>query len=81
MTINERVERIEIHCDPENEISATIPKKLGFSLDGILRKSTPALHGELRDTMIWTLLKEEYPDSPSATAELEAFDVIGRKLL
>jgi RimJ/RimL family protein N-acetyltransferase len=77
----ERVERIEIHCDPVNEISVAIPKKLGFSLDGILRKSTPALRGELRDTMIWTLLKEEYPDSPSARAELEAFDVIGRQLL
>jgi RimJ/RimL family protein N-acetyltransferase len=77
----ERVERIEIHCDPENESSAAIPKKLGFSLDGILRKSTPALHGVLRDTMIWTLLKEEYPDSPSASAELEAFDVIGRQIL
>jgi RimJ/RimL family protein N-acetyltransferase len=77
----DRIERLEIHCDPENELSASIPRKLGLNLDGVIRRSTPFLHGELRDTMIWTLLKEEYADSPAASAELEAFDVIGRKLL
>jgi hypothetical protein len=31
--------------------------------------------------MVWTLLAHEYPISPAATAEIEAFDVVGRKLL
>jgi hypothetical protein len=31
--------------------------------------------------MIWTLFASEYPTSPAARAEIEAFDGIGRKLL
>jgi RimJ/RimL family protein N-acetyltransferase len=77
----EGIERIEIHCDPENTASAAIPKKLGFHLDGILRKSLPQLDGSLRDTMMWTLLREEYPDSLSAELDIHAYDVIGRRLL
>jgi RimJ/RimL family protein N-acetyltransferase len=77
----EQVERIEIHCDPENLSSAAIPEKLGFSLDGIIRKSTPILEGKLRDTMIWTLLREEHPQNPAAELEIEAFDVINRRLI
>jgi hypothetical protein len=31
--------------------------------------------------MIWTLLADEYPTTLAATAEIEAFDVMGRQLL
>ncbi|HET6446584.1 MAG TPA: GNAT family protein [candidate division Zixibacteria bacterium] len=75
------IERIEIRCDPENTASAAVPEKLGFHLDGILRKSLPQLDGSLRDTMMWTLLREEYPNSLSAELDIKAFDVIGRRLL
>ncbi|MFN2190375.1 MAG: GNAT family N-acetyltransferase [Candidatus Promineifilaceae bacterium] len=74
-----RVERIEIHCDPINHLSAAIPKKLGFSMDGIIRKSMVHLEGKLRDTMIWTLLRDEYEDSPSAKIAVAAFDAVGRQ--
>ena len=77
----DEVERIEIHCDPVNVHSAKIPEKLGFTMDGVIRRSTIHLEGKLRDTMIWTLLSEEYPSSPSAQLEIRAFDVIGRALL
>jgi hypothetical protein len=31
--------------------------------------------------MIWTLFAEDYPHSPAASAELEAFDAAGRKII
>ncbi len=75
----DEVERIEIHCDPVNVVSAKIPERLGFSLDGVIRKSMVQLEGKMRDTMIWTLLSEEYPGSPSAKIDIKAFDAVGRQ--
>jgi RimJ/RimL family protein N-acetyltransferase len=77
----EDVLRVEIHCDPRNVRSAAIPKKLGFQNNGILRKQTPFRDGEMRDEMNWSLQAEEYPNSPASKANVEAFDVIGRRLL
>jgi hypothetical protein len=31
--------------------------------------------------MVWVLLAGDYPNTPSAKAEIEAFDVLGRKLM
>jgi RimJ/RimL family protein N-acetyltransferase len=75
------VDRVEIHCDPRNVRSAAVPKKLGFVLEATLRHRTRTAEGEPRDSMIWTMLKDEYPDSPAAQAEIEAFDVVGTRLL
>ena len=30
--------------------------------------------------MIWTMFTDEYPGSPAAQIEIEAFDVLGNKL-
>ena len=30
--------------------------------------------------MIWTMFADEYPGSPAAQIEIEAFDVLGNKL-
>jgi RimJ/RimL family protein N-acetyltransferase len=75
------VNRVEIHCDPHNIRSAAVPKKLGFSHEATLRQRIPLAEGGWRDMMIWTLLADTYPSSPAALAEIEAFDVIGRKIL
>src|SRR5215472_5789235 len=77
----EHVTRIEIHCDPNNLRSAAVPRKLGFCHEATLRQRTRTPDGRPRDTMIWTLLADEYPTSPAAAAEIEAFDAVGRKLL
>ena len=77
----EGVRRVEIHCDPNNMRSARIPEKLGFTLEVIRRKFLPLSGDRFRDTMIWTLLDSEYPSSNSAGVSIEAFDVIGRKLV
>jgi RimJ/RimL family protein N-acetyltransferase len=77
----DHVTRVEIHCDPGNVRSAAVPRKLGFCHEATLRHRTKTPDGQLRDTMIWTLLTDEYPRSPAAAAEIEAFDVLGRPLL
>jgi len=74
------IHRIEIHCDPSNLASASIPRKLGFTHEGTLRAKTPFLD-RWSDSMIWGLLEEEYPNSPSANAQIKAFDPVGNLLL
>jgi RimJ/RimL family protein N-acetyltransferase len=77
----ERVLRVEIHCDPENKASAAVPRKLGYTHEAILRKRIPTAQGEFRDSMIWSLLVEDYPSTLSARAALTAYDAAGRKIL
>jgi RimJ/RimL family protein N-acetyltransferase len=74
------VHRLEIHCDPGNRASAAIPRKLGFTHEGTLRAKTPFLDG-WSDSMIWGLLEDEYPDSPSVRAQIRVFDANGASLL
>ncbi|MFO1443613.1 GNAT family N-acetyltransferase [Bacillus sp. Bva_UNVM-123] len=51
--------RIEIRCDPKNENSRKIPKKIGFTLEGILRSDSLSADGkELRDTCVFAKIKE-----------------------
>jgi RimJ/RimL family protein N-acetyltransferase len=77
----DKVMRVEIHCDPNNVRSAAVPRKLGFCCEATLRQRMRLPDGTIRDTMIWTLLANEYPASPSATANIEAFDVVGKSIL
>jgi RimJ/RimL family protein N-acetyltransferase len=74
------VHRLEIHCDPANLASAAIPRKLGFTHEGTLRAKTRFLD-HWSDSMIWGLLNSEYPDSPSAQAEIRVFDANGQQVL
>ena len=73
--------RVEIHVAVENEYSAAVPRKLGYTLDGTLRQRSLLEDGRYHDHMIWTLLRDEYPVSPSAQAEIQAFDGMERRIL
>ena len=75
-----QIHRLEIHCDPGNLSSASIPRKLGFTHEGTLRAKTPFLD-RWSDSMIWGLLEQEYPHSPSRRAEIRVFDARGSQLL
>jgi RimJ/RimL family protein N-acetyltransferase len=77
----DHVARVEIHCDPANVASAAVPRKLGYTLDATLRKRHLEGDGTWSDTMVWSLLAEEYPGSPAAKAEIEAWDAAGERLL
>ena len=75
------VKRVEIHCDPKNVHSASIPRKLGFIHEATLHNRVQDSNGDLRDSMIWTLFSENYPASPAAESQIEAYDVLGRRIL
>ena len=75
------VDRVEIHCDPENVRSAAIPRKLGYTHEATLRRRDRTPDGEPRDTMIWALFSTEYAGSPAARAEISTFDACGNPLL
>jgi RimJ/RimL family protein N-acetyltransferase len=76
-----QVKRVEIHCDPNNIQSAKVPRKLGYVQEAILRHRQRTPEGEPRDTMIWTMLAEEYTSSAIRRIKMEAFDVVGQRLL
>jgi RimJ/RimL family protein N-acetyltransferase len=76
----DQVQRVIIHCNPENVRSAAIPARLGFTHEAILKQRMLFLD-RLKDEMIWTLFSEDYPGSPAAQAELQAYDAAGRQIL
>ena len=77
----ENIDRVEIHCDPQNIKSAAIPKKLGYAYEATLRNRCENIEGELIDSMIWSLLKEDYLKSPAAKAKIAAYDVFGNLII
>lgn len=54
------IERMEIHCDPLNRPSITVPEKLGYELVETLVDHAVGPTGVPRDTMIWRLTPEVY---------------------
>jgi RimJ/RimL family protein N-acetyltransferase len=76
------VDRVEIRVDPANEPSLRIPRALGFSEEGTLRRRLPGREGEApRDAVVFALFADELACSPVARAELEAFDALGRPIV
>jgi RimJ/RimL family protein N-acetyltransferase len=74
------VHRVEIHCDPRNLASASIPRKLGFTHEGTLRAKMRFLDHWI-DSMIWGLIEDEYPASPSCKAVIKVYDAVSQPLL
>ena len=77
----ENVNRVEIHADPNNIKSAAIPKKLGYVYEATLRSRIETIEGEPSDSMIWSILKEEYLKSPCVKAKIVAYDVFGNLII
>ena len=59
-------QRVEIHCSHRNTRSQRVAERCGFVLEGRLRNRLREPDGELRDTMIYSLV----PDDPAARALL-----------
>jgi RimJ/RimL family protein N-acetyltransferase len=75
------IRRVEIHCLVSNVRSAAVPRKLGYTHEATLRQRLLAEDGSYEDEMVWSLLAEEYPDSPASGADITAYDVLDRRLL
>jgi ribosomal-protein-serine acetyltransferase len=48
--------RVEIRCDELNERSKKIPEKLGYTLEGILRNEDINSQGNLRNTLVYSII-------------------------
>ena len=73
------VDRIEIRCEPENERSRAIPRKLGYREEATLRRRLR--HPEPRDVVVYSLFRDDFGSSPAATAVVEAYDALGTRVL
>jgi RimJ/RimL family protein N-acetyltransferase len=76
------VDRVVIRVDPTNERSAAIPRKLDYVEEAMLRRRLPPqADGVPRDVVVYTLFRDGYAGSPSASAVLEAYDATGVRVL
>ncbi len=50
--------RVEIRCSSSNLKSASVPERLGYHLDGVLRQQAIE-QGQYRDTMVFSKLRNE----------------------
>jgi RimJ/RimL family protein N-acetyltransferase len=75
------VDRIDIQVEPTNDRSLAIPRKLGFTEEGTLRRRLEANEGEpRRDSVIFTMLREELAGSRCMQYDYVAYDVNGAQL-
>jgi RimJ/RimL family protein N-acetyltransferase len=76
------LDRIDIQVEPSNERSLAIPRKLGFTEEGTLRRRLePGGEDEpARDSVIFSMLREELEGSPCLRYEYTAFDVLGEPI-
>jgi RimJ/RimL family protein N-acetyltransferase len=72
------VDRVEIRVDPANERSRRVARKLGYIEEATLRRR---LEPGLRDAVIYSIFADGFAGSPAASAELEAFDAAGGRVL
>ena len=75
------VDRVEIRVDPANDASLRIPRALGFAEEATLRRRLPGREGEARgDAVVFALFADELDRTPVSSAQLEAFDALGRSI-
>jgi RimJ/RimL family protein N-acetyltransferase len=76
------LDRVDVQVEPRNERSLRVPRKLGFTEEGVLRRRLdPGGDDEPhRDSVVFSMLREELPRSPCLAYEYTAFDVLGRQI-
>jgi RimJ/RimL family protein N-acetyltransferase len=52
-------QRVEIRCDERNTRSAAIPRRLGFIQEAYLRNNTRSPDGQLRNTLVFSLIRAD----------------------
>lgn len=54
------LERVQIRADVDNTRSRAIPERLGYTLEGVLRRAGLSGHGQITDHAMYSLLKPEW---------------------
>ena len=75
------IDRVEIHCSPQNLASSAVPRKIGFVHEATLRRRGPIKDGQPVDSMIWSMHADSYPNSLPSRAEVVAYDGFGSPIL
>lgn len=65
-----QAERIEIRCDSRNDRSAAVARRAGYTLDGHFRHHAWAPDATLRDTLIFSKLREDWLTSRTSARSL-----------
>lgn len=52
-------QRVMIRCDAENDRSAAVPTRLGFTFEGRNRRDFAAPDGKIRDTLVFSLIRDD----------------------
>ena len=55
-----QAQRVEITCDERNLASAAVARRLGFVQEACLRNSRPTMTGQPRNTLVFSLLRDEH---------------------
>jgi RimJ/RimL family protein N-acetyltransferase len=76
----DKVKRMDLMCLPENERSAAMARRLGFTFEGRLRDRQFQPHHSRSDLLSFSLLSTEYPRTQASQLPLEAYDFLGRRL-
>jgi RimJ/RimL family protein N-acetyltransferase len=75
------LDRIDIQVEPANDRSLAIPRKLGFTEEGRFRRRLEANENEpRRDSVVFSMLREELESSPCMQYDYAAFDINGERL-
>lgn len=75
------LDRIEIRCGPTNAASARVAEKLGYTHECTLPRRMRTPDGSLRDTMVWSMFSDTYPESPASALRVKAYDAAGSQIL
>ena len=54
-----KANRVEIRCDAQNRRSASVAKRCGFYLEGVLRHDHLGVNGDVRDTIIFSKISPD----------------------
>jgi len=76
------LDRIDIQIEPSNERSLAIPRKLGFTEEGTLRRrlDPDGDDGPARDSVVFSMLREELEGSSCMRYSYVAYDLLGRQI-
>ena len=74
------VDRVELHCHPENHRSAAVARRLGFTYEATLPRRLPDGRGGRHDVMVHSLYSDMLEASPAAEVPVRAWDPLGRAI-
>ena len=60
---NMKMERVEFRADNNNERSIAAMKSIGCTIEGVLRQHVPLANGTRRDSIILSILKDEWNEN------------------